>query len=209
MPAAGDCAQAKAARAHNNLGLLLAKDGKVDEAFAEFSAAGLRPDEAHQNVAFVMSTERRWDEARRQYELAIAANPASTTARDRLAELGKIAVKLPTQLPEPRRDIEVVTASATQEWAVPPRPAGLRNTGGPAGGGSVPAARSVRTIAPAKRSIPHVERCGVRRSAPAARRRREIRDPPGVDCHQPRGRGVDRRQVGSHHDPRQRSWRSP
>ena len=31
------------ARAHNNLGLLLAKDGKVDEALAEFRAAGLRP----------------------------------------------------------------------------------------------------------------------------------------------------------------------
>ena len=87
------------ARAHNNLGLLLARDGKVDEALAEFRAAGLRPAEAHQNVAFVMSTERRWDEARRQYELAIAANPASTTARERLAELGKVSEKLQTQLP--------------------------------------------------------------------------------------------------------------
>ena len=78
------------ARAHNNLGLLLARDGKIDEALAEFRAAGCRPAEAHQNVAFVMSTERRWDEARHQYELAIAANPAATTARGRLAELGKV-----------------------------------------------------------------------------------------------------------------------
>ena len=31
------------ARAHNNLGLLLARDGKVDEALAEFRAAGLPP----------------------------------------------------------------------------------------------------------------------------------------------------------------------
>ena len=41
-----------------------------------------------------MSTERRWDEARRQYELALAANPASTTARERLAELAKVTEKL-------------------------------------------------------------------------------------------------------------------
>jgi Tfp pilus assembly protein PilF len=103
------------ARAHNNLGLLLAKDGKVDEALAEFRAAGLRPAEAHQNVAFVMSTERRWDEARRQYELAIAANPAATTARERLAELGKITDKLLAQSPTPRRDAAVMTASASIE----------------------------------------------------------------------------------------------
>ena len=40
----------KLARAHNNLGLLLARDDKVDEALAEFRAAGCRPAEAHQNV---------------------------------------------------------------------------------------------------------------------------------------------------------------
>ena len=75
-------------------GLLLARDGKVDEALAEFGRGRTAPCRAHQNVAFVMSTERRWDEARRQYELAIAANPASTTARERLAELGKVSEKL-------------------------------------------------------------------------------------------------------------------
>ena len=100
------------ARAHNNLGLLLARNGQVDEALAEFHAAGCRPAESHQNVAFVMSTEGRLDEARRQYELAVAANPSATTARDRLAELGKITEKLQAQLTRPSRDEAVMTASA-------------------------------------------------------------------------------------------------
>ena len=105
----------KLARAHSNLGFLLVKDEKVDEALAEFRAAGCRPAEAHQNVAFVLSTEKRFDEARRQYELALAADPSSTTARDRLAELGKVTEKLAAQSRGPRRDAAVVTTSATQK----------------------------------------------------------------------------------------------
>ncbi len=62
-----------------------------------------------------MSTEGRWDEARRQYELALAANPALTTARERLAELAKVTEKLQGQSPKARRDTEVKTASAVQQ----------------------------------------------------------------------------------------------
>jgi Tfp pilus assembly protein PilF len=105
----------KLARAHNNLGLLLVKDEKIDEALAEFRAAGCRPAEAHQNVAFVLSTEKRFDLARRHYELALAADPSSTIARDRLAELGKVADKVLAQSPTPRRDAAVMTTSASLE----------------------------------------------------------------------------------------------
>lgn len=104
----------KLERAHNNLGLVLARNGRLDEALAEFHAAGCQAAEAHQNLAFVLSTEGRLDEARHQYELALAANPSATTARERLAELGKVSEKIREQGPAPRQDEQVLTASYNQ-----------------------------------------------------------------------------------------------
>jgi Tfp pilus assembly protein PilF len=60
--------QPEDARAHNNLGLVLARTGRDDEALAEFRKAGCSEADAHSNLAFALTLERRWPDARRHYE---------------------------------------------------------------------------------------------------------------------------------------------
>ena len=67
-------------RAHNNLGLLLARTERPKEALTEFQKAGSPPAEAHTNLAFVLMFEERLEESRKQFELALAADPASKVA---------------------------------------------------------------------------------------------------------------------------------
>jgi Flp pilus assembly protein TadD len=74
-------------RAHTNLGLVLARSNRSKEALMEFTKAGCDEATARCNVAFAMKLERRWPEARKQYELALAANPRSTMAREGMATL--------------------------------------------------------------------------------------------------------------------------
>jgi len=78
-------------RARNNLGLLLARTGRPEEALREFRRAGCSPSDAHANLAFAMVLEERWDEARQEFELALDADPSSKAAQDGLNALGAMA----------------------------------------------------------------------------------------------------------------------
>jgi len=80
-------------RGHNNLGLLLAQTERLDEALTEFRLAGCPEAEARTNLAFVLTLNRRWDEARAQYEFALNANPGSEAAKAGLASLTAIVAK--------------------------------------------------------------------------------------------------------------------
>jgi Tfp pilus assembly protein PilF len=104
----------KHARAHNNLALVLAQNGALNDALAEFHKGGSNGASAHANVGFVMTMQRRWDDARAQYKLALAADPSSTELNIRLQQLDILAAKL-----DPSRekiagtqDARVMTASA-------------------------------------------------------------------------------------------------
>lgn len=81
-------------RAHTNLGLVLAFAGRDDDALAEFHCGGCTDAEARLNVAFAMTLEQRWDDARRQYEQALAADPGCVGARKGMSELTAAAAKL-------------------------------------------------------------------------------------------------------------------
>lgn len=80
-------------RAHNNLGLVLAQTGRVDESLAEFRKSGCKEAEARANLAFVLTLNRCWDEARAQYELALDANPDSAAAKVGLESLEAVVAK--------------------------------------------------------------------------------------------------------------------
>jgi Flp pilus assembly protein TadD len=95
-------------RAHNNLGLVLAHEGQRSAALAEFRKAGCSVADAHLNLAFVMAVEGRWEEAKKQYGLVLAANPKCEEARKGLKEVGQLARTMPV-----RADAGVVRASAT------------------------------------------------------------------------------------------------
>jgi Flp pilus assembly protein TadD len=80
-------------RAHNNLALVLAHGERLDEAFAEFRKAGCTEADARVNMAFVLTLERHWPEARRHYERALAADPSSTPAKKGLEQLSVLVAK--------------------------------------------------------------------------------------------------------------------
>lgn len=82
-------------RAHTNLGLLLARTGRDDEALKEFARTGCSESVARCNLAFAMATERRWTDAQMQFELALRVDPASTTAQEGLAAVQAAQTRRP------------------------------------------------------------------------------------------------------------------
>ncbi len=56
---------ADCARAHTNLGLLLARTGREKEALVEFRKAGCDEAAARSNLGFALTLEERWPEAQR------------------------------------------------------------------------------------------------------------------------------------------------
>src|SRR5579884_1035031 len=82
------------ARAHNNLGLLLARTGKADEALEELYKAGCRDADAHVNLAFALTLERHWPEARQHYQQALQSDPSSVPAKKGLQELEHVLARM-------------------------------------------------------------------------------------------------------------------
>ncbi len=74
-------------RAHNNLGLVLAHTGQVEEALAAFQQAGCSKAQAHANLAFILLLDNCWSEARGHYQHALALDPSSIPARKGLQNL--------------------------------------------------------------------------------------------------------------------------
>ena len=80
-------------RAHNNLALLLMRDNRREEALAEFRKGGSSPSQAHMNLAFALTMDQRWESAREEYERALALDPASPLAKERLGQLKALIAK--------------------------------------------------------------------------------------------------------------------
>lgn len=80
-------------RAHNNLGLLLAQTERFGEALSEFQHSGCSETDAHANLAFVSMLNHNWDQARREYQLALHANPNSAAARTGVENLEALVAK--------------------------------------------------------------------------------------------------------------------
>jgi Tfp pilus assembly protein PilF len=94
------------ARAHNNLGLVLAHNGKSDEALKEFSRGGCRESDARVNLAYCLMAQRDFSSAQKQLQLAMAADPQSDSPGRGLAHLRWVASKPATD--------QVALASAQQ-----------------------------------------------------------------------------------------------
>jgi Tfp pilus assembly protein PilF len=90
-------AKPKHARAAINLGLCLGAQGHFEEALEMFNKA-VTPAQAHSNLAFVLTTQHKWAEARREYQQALQIDPDIPLARAALAKLEK-AEREPRPLP--------------------------------------------------------------------------------------------------------------
>jgi Tfp pilus assembly protein PilF len=108
------------ARAHINLGLLLARNYHTSQALGEFAKAGLDEAASRSNLALALAQEERFAESRQQYEQALAADPKSQSAK-----LGLAAVRAKSQ---PRAQAQLPPAQSQlsppqQVQALPPIPA--------------------------------------------------------------------------------------
>jgi Tfp pilus assembly protein PilF len=83
-------------RAHNNLGMLLARTGTDAAAMQEFRQAGCSEADARVNLAYALSLNGDWQQARRGYEEALALQPSCDVARKGLADLTTVAAKMLT-----------------------------------------------------------------------------------------------------------------
>jgi Tfp pilus assembly protein PilF len=91
-------------RAHNNLGLLMARTGRDNAAFAEFVKAGCAEPAARSNLAFALAMENHLPEAEKQYQLALAADPHFKAAQDGMATLQSLKAKVEFTADKPGTD---------------------------------------------------------------------------------------------------------
>jgi tetratricopeptide (TPR) repeat protein len=75
------------ARAHNNLALVLAHNGRNEQSLEEFARAGCREADARVNLAFCLMARKEWTLARQELQRASNADPNSATTREGLAYL--------------------------------------------------------------------------------------------------------------------------
>lgn len=96
-------------RAHNNLGLVLARTDRVSQAIAEFRKAGCSEADARSNLAFCLVMTYRLDDARTQYAAALATDPESRSAQSGLRQVENLLAKTRAgELITPQQDGNVV-----------------------------------------------------------------------------------------------------
>ena len=71
----------KLRRAHMNLGMVFARTGRADMALRAFASAGCTEAHAHNNLAYVLTTEEQWQPAMNEYQRALQLNPSLSQAR--------------------------------------------------------------------------------------------------------------------------------
>src|SRR5262249_48296932 len=72
----------------------LAHTGHDAESLAEFRNAGCTETEAQTNLAFALTLEERWADARKHYNYALAQDSSSPQAQKGLNELNSLMVKI-------------------------------------------------------------------------------------------------------------------
>ncbi len=98
-------------RAHNNLGMLLARVGQHDAARNEFLLAGCSEAQSHTNHAYACLLNEQWLDAQMHFELALAAEPNLDSAKQGLATLQNVQA----QAPLPSNGTELVASRPTAE----------------------------------------------------------------------------------------------
>ena len=78
-------------RAHNNLGLVLARTDRHQDALREFSQVGCTEAEARANLAHALLLESRWAEAEAQCERALASRNLTPQMHSKLSRLRTVA----------------------------------------------------------------------------------------------------------------------
>jgi tetratricopeptide (TPR) repeat protein len=91
-------ANPKLVGAWNNLGMTLAQQGKYDESLAAFAKVVTKA-QAHCNLAFILATQAKIDDARQNYMIAIQYEPGLQIARVALEKLNRKSSDPPIVMP--------------------------------------------------------------------------------------------------------------
>ena len=94
-------------RAHNHLGMLLARTDMRDAAVAEFRRAGCTDAEAHINCAVALVLNERPEEAREEYELARQSGPLPKELVKHVAKFERLLADRGTDSTAPRSEIQL------------------------------------------------------------------------------------------------------
>lgn len=100
-------------RSHNNLGMVLARTDRSDEAFEQFRLAGCDHVDSLMNMAFAKTLDGHWDDARHNYQLALAHDPASDDVKKALNNLDGTMARLQDRIDRTAAIAEPLTESAT------------------------------------------------------------------------------------------------
>jgi Tfp pilus assembly protein PilF len=98
------------ARAHNNLGLVLARLGQNDEAMAEFKKGGCTSADAHINVAYCNLLAGNAQVSRQHLEIALKLEPDSAPAKKALQDFTILLAR--QQSPQTTSAVESESADA-------------------------------------------------------------------------------------------------
>lgn len=104
-------------RAHNHLGMLLARTDRRDEGIAEFRRAGCTQTQAHINCAVALIFNDRPAEAREEYELARQSGPLPKELEGRVAQLERL---LPERAADPEASPGVIRLTSAERQEVEP-----------------------------------------------------------------------------------------
>lgn len=100
-------------RAQNQLGLVLARTNRREEALAQFQKAGCTPSEAHSNLAFALGVHREPEQAAAEWEIASRSAPDLPEHRRRLDAVASLIARVAATE-------EAKTAPPTAELAARP-----------------------------------------------------------------------------------------
>ncbi len=115
-------------RAHNNLGLVLARTGRSAEALVAFKQAGCNPTDSHLNMAYALTLNGDFLQARTHYQTALKTQPDSAAAKDGLNNIEVLVARLKPNgdaiATSPAGTSPVVAAGAAISTSLKPEPAG-------------------------------------------------------------------------------------
>ena len=100
--------------ARNNLGMLLARTGRQQEAMHQFIKAGCDRAQARANLALAMALEGHIESAREEYQRALQHNPDLKGARDMLAHLESLSIDQPASYED--RSPPVSSGAGVPAW---------------------------------------------------------------------------------------------
>lgn len=113
-------------RAHNNLGMVLARTGRADEAMMAFHRGGCGESEAHANIGLALMLEEKVVESRDHYKMALKRDSGNEVAMRGLEQVDSLIGRMKEQgilvEPNPKLQNKAMMAANKKPVSLPSAP---------------------------------------------------------------------------------------